>query len=136
MKAIEYYRHEFHGDPEKVTGDMLSFVYDVPYLPACEVFPPLHILNRILIEGGGDGGMSPGASWEPFELTEEEYSELWSEIDKTDVSSLSDKARYAEVKFIRDPEFDNITDRFEWMEKVCEKHRDRYMRESGRADNK
>jgi hypothetical protein len=28
-------------------GTLLMLVYDIPYFPACGVFPPLHILNQV-----------------------------------------------------------------------------------------
>ena len=59
LKTVKYVRHEFHGEPEPCTGTLLTFVHDVPYLSACGVFPPIHILNEIFSSGGGTGGMSP-----------------------------------------------------------------------------
>lgn len=135
MKEVEYFRHEFQGELEKMTGDLVSFVYDVPYLTACGVFPPLHILNQILIDGGGDAGMSPGASWTPFRLTEDEYNELWDSINNTDPSELSSKARYTFVKYIRDPEIESLTDRFEWMKEACARHRDWFRAEQNKVSD-
>jgi hypothetical protein len=124
---IEYYRHEPRRKPEKVTGNLVSFVYDIPHLPACGMFPPFHILNEILSEGGGDAGMSPGTSWKPFKLSKDEYTELWKLIEKTDLSSVKKNARFAEVKFKRDLELEYIKDRFEWMSQTCTKYREWYV---------
>lgn len=76
MRQIEWVQHEPHYDPEKINGNLVSFVYDVPYLSACGIISPLYILNQVLSKGGGDSAMSPGASWEPFVLSESEYNEL------------------------------------------------------------
>ena len=135
MKKVKYFQHEPHCEPEKVIANLVSFVYDAPYLSAFGVFPPIHILNEILSEGGGDGGMGPGASWDPFKLTESEYDELWEMISKTSLSTISEKSRYKLVKYLRDPEFEDIQDRFEWMEKVGNKHRDRFFKEQSKAND-
>lgn len=136
MKNIEYFQHEPHCKPEKVTADLVSFLYDVPYLSACGVFPPIHILNEILSGGGGEGGMGPGASWDPFKLTQNEYNALWDIISKTSLSTISEKSRYMLVKYWRDPEFEDIKDRFEWMEKVCNKHNERFLKEQSKKSDK
>ncbi len=132
MKTVHYRRHEFHHDPEERRAPLSTFVYDIPYLDGCGIFPPLHILNQILAEGGGDGGMSPGASWEPFTLTPDEYAELWAVLEGQDPHTLGDAARYTLVKFKRDPEFDVIKGRFSWLKACCDKHRDAYLAEQQR----
>src|SRR5258708_4282113 len=72
-RIIKYRRHESHGPTESREAPLWAFFFDVPYLLVFGVFPPRHVLNSYLRIGGGDGGMSPGTSWEPFELTEDEY---------------------------------------------------------------
>jgi hypothetical protein len=134
-ESFEYFRHEFHYEPEKVEGNLLSFVYDVPYFGACGVFPPLHIANQWFISGGADGGMSPGATWEPFQLKKKTFSELLDLVKKTDPKTLKDKARYISIKFIRDKSFDPITDQFEWLEAVCNKHRERFHAEMAKGQS-
>ena len=66
MKTIKYTRHEVHAPSEGREASLLSFVYDVPYLSCHGILPPLHLLNVHLQSGGSDGGMGPGAEWEPF----------------------------------------------------------------------
>jgi hypothetical protein len=39
------------------------FLYDLPDLTACNVFPPLHILNILLLRGWAGGSMSPKFTW-------------------------------------------------------------------------
>ena len=54
-RTVQYLRHELFYEPEPREARFSVFVYDVPYLNACGIFPPLHILNMILRSGGGDG---------------------------------------------------------------------------------
>ena len=133
MKEIEYFQHEPHYESEQMKGDLVSFVYDVPYLAACGIFPPLHILNQVLSKGGGDAGMSPGASWEPFSLSDHEYDELWKAIENTDPSTLN--ARFTFVKYKRDPELETITKHMKWVRKACEKHREWFFEEQNKQND-
>jgi hypothetical protein len=124
-RIVKYVRHEFHGDDEPCEGPLLHLVYDIPNLDALGVFPPLHILNGKLSSGGGDGGMSPGASWEPFIITATEYQLLTDRIRTTPLDAIRPYARYADVPFVFDPRFDHIQDRYAWMSAVCDEHRSR-----------
>jgi hypothetical protein len=126
LRTIKYKRHEFRHRPQHCTGTLLTFVYDVPYLDGCGVFPPLHVLNHLFASGGGDGGMSPGASWKPFSISPEEYENLVAEVLTTPVREIQPHARYARLTFTLDPEFDYIQDRMEWRREVCKKHRARW----------
>ena len=71
--------------------------------------------------------MSPGASWEPFSISKEEYDALVEAIKATPISEIKPYARYSWLPFIFDEEFDHILDRYKWMKAVCEKHRDDYL---------
>lgn len=133
MKAIEYERHEFRGEPERRSAELQVFVYDIPYFGACGIFPPFHILNEIFRSGGSEGGMSPGATWQPFQLSSEEYDRLVQEISELDPGSLGDAARYTRVKYAFDPGFDAIQDHVSWLLAVCEKYRDSYRQRQGGA---
>lgn len=132
---FEYTRHEYHHEPQKVRGTLLTFVYDVPYFGACGVIPPRHIADEIFASGGGDGGMSPVASWEPFEISQETWQQLLKQVRDTQPATLRKRSRYYHVSFIEDPAFDDIQDRFEWAQAVCEKHRSWYhAQQAGRKD--
>lgn len=126
VRTVRYTRHEFHGDPETRESDLLVFVYDIPYFSACGVFPPFHIINQIFAKGGGDGGMSPGASWVPFTINSAEYDQLIAALKNTPVAELQPYARYAEIPMKIDRSFDHIQDRMKWMAAVCKKHRDNW----------
>jgi hypothetical protein len=124
QRTVQYVRHEFHCDPEPREGTLLAFVYDIPYFGACGVFPPFNIVNQVFSRGGNTGGMSPGATWQPFTISREEYDELIADLEKTPVSEIRPNARYADLPLKIDREFDHIQDRIEWVKAVCAKHRD------------
>ena len=127
-RIVKYVRHEFHGDEETCGGPLLYFVYDIPYFAACGVFPPLHVVNQIFGEGRRGGGMSPGASWEPFTISLSEYESLTKGVQATPVAQIQPHARYAELQYIFDSRFDGILNRTEWVRAVCEEHRDEFHR--------
>ncbi len=145
----------WHGDrADPMENSLLAFVYDIPYFGACGVFPPFHLLNLLLLRGGGQGGMSPGATWEPFSLSASEYRDLVEAVRLVPPESLRDRARYACLAFTFDPEFDGkpetypvraemkewhrqvppeVLEYVEWSRAVCAKHRDRWHAEMKRA---
>ena len=123
MRQINYRRHEFRHYPEKRTADLFTLVYDIPYFGACGIFPPLHIINEIFASGGSDGGMSPGAIWQPFTIDEPEYNELVTQVKTVVPKMLGDQARYNQIPFEFDQSFDYITSWSAWLSAVCNKHR-------------
>lgn len=126
MRTIKYQRYEFHQEePEDREAPLSVIVYDVPYFGACGIFPPFHITNQFFASGGSRGGMSPGATWEPFTITEAEYLELVSVIENLTPETLGAAARY-KCKFEFDCSFDNLNDLEAWVEAVCDKHRAAY----------
>jgi len=122
MRRVQYKHTFFHGDDESREGSLLTFVYDIPYFPPCGVFPPLHLLNQHLASGGSNGGMSPGAIWEPFTITAEEYRQLISALESTPLDEVKPHARCAFVKPIFDHDLDEFQDYFEWLVAACKKH--------------
>jgi hypothetical protein len=126
MRKISYIRTEFHAEDEDTENTLLAFIYDIPYFGACGIFPPFHILNEIFRSGGGGGGMSPGAIWVPFEITEKEYIELKNAVLSVEPMDLKEVARYCDIQFEFDSEFDNIQIWIKWMALVCEKHRESF----------
>jgi hypothetical protein len=126
MRKMRYRRHEFRHEPVEQTGTLLTFVYDIPSFAACGVFPPLHILNQVLESGGGDGGMSPGTSWEPFAISPEEYEELFRAVLTTPISQIAPYSRYASVGLKFDPEFDSTPTGSHGPEQCAPKHRDEW----------
>jgi hypothetical protein len=129
MERIKYTRTEFISPTEKKENVLSHFVYDVPYLASCGVLPPLHILNKIFLSGGGDGGMSPGAIWKPFSIDEIEYADLVEKVLNPNTEELRNNARYSQAVMKIDKEFDYIQDKITWGRAVCEKHRESYFKE-------
>lgn len=122
MPTVEYLRYEFHGEPEAVAAPLWVFVFDVPYLAVCNVFPPLHILNEILESGGSEGGMSPGATWKPFRISARDYEELLSVVLHPDRDTLRKFARYPDQQLFIDTEFDHLPEHMDWLLAVAGKY--------------
>ena len=56
-------------------GDISDLFRDAnPYMFSDNPFPPLRLVNDFLAEGASFAGMGGGAEWQPFALTENEYS--------------------------------------------------------------
>ena len=70
--------------------------------------------------------MSPGASWEPFEVSEAEYAETVAKVLNPDRVILKRYARYIDQQWTLDPTFDHYTDWFQWFNAACAKHRSAY----------
>jgi len=60
--------------PEK--GDTVSLLHEIPYLLISEVIPSKEILNEILATGLQDAGMSGGAKWQPYNISQSEFEKL------------------------------------------------------------
>lgn len=125
-RTVRYMRHEFRFDPETCEAPLWAFLYDIPHLAACGIFPPRHLLNVKLKTGGGDSGMSPGASWEPFELSESEYAETVAKVLNPDRVVLKRYARFIDQHWTLDPTLDHYTDWLAWFSTACAKHRSAY----------
>jgi hypothetical protein len=130
MRRVQYVHTFIHSDGEPREGSLLTFVYDIPYFPPCGVFPPFHLLNQQLSSGGSDGGMSPGAIWEPFTITSEEYTQLVEAIESTPLDVIKPHAHYAIAKPIFDHELDGLQDYFTWLMAAGAKHGVRYREEA------
>jgi hypothetical protein len=155
LRTVHYVRYGGPRDePQTFENSLLAFIYDIPDFGACGVFPPLHLLNHFLNQGDSEGGMSPGASWKPFELSLTEFHDLVQAVKTVPVESLRSRARYAHVQFTFDPEFDGPPESWParspaerwfatlppdlrayvaWMNAVCDKHRARWHAELKRA---
>jgi hypothetical protein len=130
LRIVKYERWEFHqDDSEPREGSLLTLVYDIPYFGSCGIFPPYHLVNRIFSSGGSTGGMTPGATWEPFTISREEYDELAAAVTDTPTREIQPHARYADLAMKIDHEFDHIQDRFKWSSAVSAKHLDRWKLE-------
>lgn len=108
--------------PEECSAKLLFFIFDVPYLSWKGVLPPFAHLNKILKTGGRKGGMSPGTTWEPIQISESEYEELCDCALKAKMSEIKNHARFTLEKIIIDHSFDNIRNHPSWMKAIAEKH--------------
>jgi len=157
LRRVRYFRHHgtWHGNrADPIENNLLAFVYDIPYFGACGVFPPFHLLNQFLLRGGARGGMSPGATWEPFALSPDEYQDLVEAVRTVPPESLRDRARYAHLAFTFDPAFDGAPETYPiraqetkwhrhippdfkeyvtWAGAVCAKHREAWTAALKRA---
>lgn len=62
-------------------GDLMQLLRAAdPYTFLPPEMPPLRILNSFLATGISDHGMSGGAEWEPFEVSEQEYQDLLAHL--------------------------------------------------------
>ena len=133
LRQIRWKRVEFHHDPETCEGSLLTFVYDIPYFDGCGVFPPFHIINQIFSRGRFGGGMSPGAKWKPFTISQDEYAALVAAVRSTPLEQIRPYARYVFVPWKFDPAFDHIPTWADWLKAVCQKHRHSWHAEMKQA---
>jgi len=128
FRRVQYVRQEYQeGEPYE--GSLLTLFFDIPCFPPGGVFPPFHLLNQFLATGGSPGGMGPGATWEPFSVSEQEYTNLVEALRSTTLDQVKPPARYAWFLPILDPSFDHIGLYWVWMMAVCQKHRDRWRKD-------
>jgi hypothetical protein len=122
MREIKYTAWEFHHDPMKRSAPLPYFLLDIPYLFITGTIPPLAIINSILSKGGGDGGMGPGTSWEPFTMTEAEYREVVEELLTVPVDQMKKYARFVPRELREDPEHHHHHDFRGFLKAAKEKH--------------
>ena len=125
MRTVTYERLEFHQDePEHRTAALAEFVLDVPYLTCHGVIPPRHVLNEVLSSGGGDAGMSPGAVWEPFSISEDEYTTLVADLLELDLHDIatSGRGRFVPKTLFVDSEVTEPKTHLEWITEITAKY--------------
>lgn len=84
MKVIKYQiLSRISNDELKEENNLLEFFKVIPYFFSSNYFPSFEVLNNFLISGGSEHGMSGGVSWQPFQLTKENYEELITELKLT-----------------------------------------------------
>ena len=74
--------------------------------------------------------MSPGANWEPFTITSEEYTQLVEAIESTPLDAIKPHAHYAFAKPIFDHELDGLQEYFTWVMAAGAKHGARYRKKA------
>lgn len=126
MRNVKYKTYWSYAGPGIKRAEPLSeFVLDILYLMEVNgVIPPLAILNKVLLGGGGNGGMSPGTAWKPFEISEEEYNELVQALLQLDVEQAKQKHPYVRFeRVIVDPELHICTDHLDWLQRIIQKYK-------------
>lgn len=119
-RVVHYLRHEPRHPAELVSAPLMEFVLDVPNLIYRGVVPPFALLNAVLGRGGGDAGMSPGASWEPFMLSIAEYEQLVVDLLSADLDRLRawSIARFVPPTITVRPQLDGCRTLVEWVRRV------------------
>jgi len=99
MRTIKYTTYwSYAGRPVQRQKALAEFLLDVPYLMEhTGVIPPINVLNELLLSGGDSGGMGPGTTWKPFEISSEEHKELVDFYSSADLDAL--KKTHALIKF-------------------------------------
>lgn len=93
MEKIEYTITEFHGPDEKCRGSVADLMLDAHIIPRCGFIPPFQVVAAVLRSGGGNGGMSPGCIWQPFELSEDDYWEAVRRLEQLSPEDLRSRHR-------------------------------------------
>lgn len=124
MKDVQYKKHwSYSGSAVKSRSPLADFVLDVMYLMGRGVIPPLHVLNEVLRQGGDNGGMGPGTSWKPFEVTEEEYNEMVSVLLTMDVQEARKRHPYLfSDQIVEDEELGKCLNHITWLGEVAKKY--------------
>jgi hypothetical protein len=68
---------------------VVGLVREIPYLIQSGFLPSRKVLNDIFSRGINDAGMSGGCEWEPFQITEEGFSELVNKATDINGSKVS-----------------------------------------------
>lgn len=116
-RIVKYWEEEHGRGDEPREAPLWQFLRALPYLGACGIFPPCHLLNEVLRGGRAGGGMSPGAHWDPFEITQAEYDAVMPLI-----LTPPEPSRFEWEVFQRDPELDQFSTYQEWMRAAAAKH--------------
>ena len=70
------------GDPIPTRGTIADLLEAIPYMLVPRLVPPWRVVNDLLRRGGGDAGMSGACAWEPFEITQAEWADVASDLDR------------------------------------------------------
>lgn len=93
METIEYTVTELHGPDGQCRGTVADLILDAHLIPPCGYIPPFRVVAAVCRSGGGDGGMSPGCNWQPFELSEDDYWQAVQRLEKFTSEDLRSRHR-------------------------------------------
>ena len=118
-RQVKYLRHDDRAPSLVCEAPLWAFLFDQPYFNAsnCGVLPLLPHLNTML-----KSGRTVNASWEPFEVTPEEYAALVPKLLEPDHALLEQFSSHKWQVFQADPSLDHYSDFAEWQLKAREKH--------------
>src|SRR2546427_12906337 len=97
MEKLEYIVTEPHSADAAVRGTLADLVLDAHLIAPCGLIPPFIVLQEQLRSGGGNAGMSPGCVWEPFELTEPDYSDMVGQLEMLTREDLASRHRNLQI---------------------------------------
>jgi hypothetical protein len=75
---------EEHAPLDEFVADVLPYVLQRGAAPKPWLVPPRRVLNSIFAAGEKFAGMSGGAQWDPFEISDEEYATLVAALGDRD----------------------------------------------------
>ena len=125
MREVSYKTHwSYAGAGVKHKAPLSEFVPDILYLMGSSgVIPPLHVLNEVLLSGGGNGGMGPGTSWRRFSIKEAEYQELVEALLRLDVAEAKKTHPYIYFeRIIIDETLHETANYLGWLQAVSKKY--------------
>jgi hypothetical protein len=125
VRSVNYTTHwSYAGPGVERSAQLIDFVLDILYLmDSSGIVPPFHVLNEVLQEGGSNGGMSPGTSWQPFEISDVEYQELVEGLLKLDIAEARNNHPYVRFeRVIVDKSLNEETTYADWMLAVNAKY--------------
>lgn len=125
MRRVRYRCHWSHlGPATRKQGSLVDLVLDIVYLmDRTGVIPPFLVLNEVLRDGGNNGGMGPGTTWRPFEITEVEYKELVDALSALNITEARQEHPYATFeRAIVDEELNKCTSYEAWLRSASQKY--------------
>ena len=97
MEAIEYTITDPFAGRSVCRGSIADLMLDTFLIPPCGLIPPFEVAASVLMEGGMDGGMSPGCIWNPFKLEEADYWEAVSKLESMTSEDLAARHRDPQI---------------------------------------
>ena len=129
MKKVKYKVSWDLNKPQEREGELYELFIDYPYSfrrlsNEEKLIPSFEVLRGIALQGGGSGGMSPGATWEPFELTRQDYEDLILKLMNLDYEKEKKAHPYLPEKFIIDQELNKHNEGYKsWQKRFVLKYR-------------
>ena len=131
MRVIRYKQSEFLQPWKwRRKKPLHLFILEIPYALYFSIVPSRSALNDVLRQGSGGGGMGTGVYWEPFELSDAEYSVVtnaWKDVDLGKILRVSKKQRI-NFDFVFDDEILSIPKHLDYLERSRMKYEGRFWK--------